>query len=116
MLLDILSKYSAIKVEQRIVKMDELFAADEVWLTSSSKEIAPVIEIDGKPVGNGEIGDVWLAAQTLYTAHKNGLLIVNAGVKLLQRVTQEKIQKLLHLAKSDLIIVGETNGYFNYLK
>lgn len=70
MLLDILSKYSDIKVEQRIVKVEELFTADEVWLTSSSKEIAPVIEIDGKPVGNGEIGDVWLNAQTLYSAHK----------------------------------------------
>lgn len=70
MLLDILSKYSEIKVEQRIVKMQELFTADEIWLTSSSKEIAPVIEIDGKPVGNGEIGDIWLHAQTLYSTHK----------------------------------------------
>jgi D-alanine transaminase len=70
MLLDILAKYSDIKVEQRVVKRDELFAADEVWLTSSSKEIAPVIEIDGKPVGNGEIGDLWLKAQALYSAHK----------------------------------------------
>lgn len=70
MLLDILRKYSDIKVEERNVSMQEVMSADEVWLTSSSKEIAPVIEIDGKPVGNGEIGDTWLAAQTLYTQHK----------------------------------------------
>jgi D-alanine transaminase len=70
MLLDILRKYSDIKVEERIVTMDEVFNADEVWITSSSKEIAPVIEIDGKPVGDGKVGDVWLAAQTQYTAHK----------------------------------------------
>lgn len=70
MLLDILAKHTDIKVEERVVTMDEVLAADEVWLTSSSKEIAPVVEIDGKPVGNGEIGDVWLAAQTAYTAHK----------------------------------------------
>jgi D-alanine transaminase len=44
--------------------------ADEVWITSSSKEIAPVIEINGKSVGDGGVGDVWLAAQTLYTGHK----------------------------------------------
>lgn len=69
-LLDILHKYSTINVEQRSVKMQEVFAADEVWLTSSSKEIAPVIEIDGKPVGDGEIGDIWLHAQSLYSAHK----------------------------------------------
>lgn len=70
MLLDILAKHTDIKVEERVVTMDEVLAADEVWLTSSSKEIAPVIEIDGKPVGSGEIGDVWLAAQTAYTENK----------------------------------------------
>ncbi len=71
MLLDILAKHSDIKVEERTVTMDEVFSADEVWLTSSSKEIAPVVEIDGKPVGCGGIGDVWLAAQTLYSKYKS---------------------------------------------
>jgi len=70
MLLDILSKYSTIKIEERVVTKHEVLTADEVWLSSSSKEIAPVVEIDGKPVGNGEIGDLWLNAQTLYSAHK----------------------------------------------
>ncbi len=70
MLLEILRKYSDIKVEERVVTMDEVFDADEVWITSSSKEIAPVVEVAGKKVGNGEIGDVWLAAQALYTEHK----------------------------------------------
>jgi len=41
-----------------------------VWLTSSSKDIIPVIAVDGCQVGAGDIGDVWLAAQTLYSAHK----------------------------------------------
>ena len=50
--------------------LDELDDADEVWITSSSKEIAPVVEIDGRPVGDGKVGDVWLAAQRLYTEHK----------------------------------------------
>ena len=70
MLLDILRKDGGIPVEERVVMLDELDSADEVWITSSSKEIAPVTEIDGKAVGNGEVGDVWLAAQPLYTAHK----------------------------------------------
>ena len=50
--------------------MDEVASADEVWITSSSKEIAPVIEIDGVAVGDGKVGDVWLAAQALYSAGK----------------------------------------------
>lgn len=70
MLLDILKKDGSLKVEERVVTMDEVFDADEVWVTSSSKEIAPIVEVDGKPVGNGEVGDVWQAAQKLYSAGK----------------------------------------------
>ena len=68
--LDVLRQDGSIPVEERTVTMDEVASADEVWITSSSKEIAPVIEIDGVAVGNGEVGDVWLAAQALYTAGK----------------------------------------------
>ena len=68
--LDILRKDGVIKVEERVVTMDEVNNADEVWITSSSKEIAPVTQIDGVPVGDGQVGDVWLAAQTLYSANK----------------------------------------------
>jgi D-alanine transaminase len=70
MLIDILRKDGSITVEERIVTLEELLDADEVWISSSSKEIAPVVEIDGKPVADGQIGDTWLAAQTLYTQHK----------------------------------------------
>ncbi len=70
MLLEILRRDGSIPVQERVVTMRELAQADEVWLTSSSKEIAPVVEIDGRPVGDGRLGDVWLAAQTLFSAHK----------------------------------------------
>ena len=70
MLLEILRRDGSIPIEERVISMRELKQADEVWLTSSSKEIAPVVEVDGKPVGDGKVGDVWLAAQTLYSAHK----------------------------------------------
>jgi len=68
--LDVLRNDGSIAVEERTVTMDEVANADEVWITSSSKEIAPVTEVDGIPVGNGEVGDVWLAAQALYSAGK----------------------------------------------
>ena len=69
-ILDVLRNDGQICVEERIVTMDEVANADEVWITSSSKEIAPITEIDGKLVGDGTIGDIWLAAQTLYSAAK----------------------------------------------
>ncbi len=70
MLLQILRQHGSIALEERVVTLTELRSADEVWLTSSSKDIVPVLAVDDRPVGAGDIGDVWLAAQTLYSAHK----------------------------------------------
>ncbi len=46
-----------------------LFLADEVWITSSSLEITPVITLDGKAVGNGEPGPLWKTAFGLFEAY-----------------------------------------------
>jgi D-alanine transaminase len=69
-LLDILRKHSALTVEERAISMNEVRSADEVWLTSSSKEIVPVTKIDALPVGDGQIGDIWQQAQALFTQYK----------------------------------------------
>ncbi|WP_439106376.1 aminotransferase class IV [Congregibacter sp.] len=70
MLLDILRKHSSRDVQERVITRAEVDSADEVWLTSSSKEVAPVVAIDGQPVGSGEVGDVWLEAETLFSQHR----------------------------------------------
>ncbi|MBA6412618.1 aminotransferase class IV [Parahaliea sp. F7430] len=70
MAIDILRRDGNIPVEERTVSLAELRDADEVWLSSSSKELAPVVEIDGAPVGDGKVGDVWLAAQSLFVKHR----------------------------------------------
>ena len=70
MLLDILRKEGSIPVHERAVKMEEVRSADEVWLSSSSKELVPVVEIDGSPVADGKPGRVWQQAQQLFSAHK----------------------------------------------
>jgi D-alanine transaminase len=71
MLLDILRKDGTLQVQERVISMAEVHAADELWLTSSSKDIAPVVELDGQPIGAGSVGDIWLLAQTLYCANKH---------------------------------------------
>ena len=70
LLLAILAKHSTIKVEERDISEAEVLAADEIWLTSSSKEIAPVLFVNDKPVGNGQVGNVWLTVQQLFSTHK----------------------------------------------
>lgn len=42
-----------IKIEERILRLEEVMAADEVFLTGTAAEIIAVKSIDGKPVGDG---------------------------------------------------------------
>nr|QQM16038.1 D-alanine aminotransferase [Paraglaciecola polaris] len=69
-LLAILREYSSYAIEERVISMEEVKNADELWLTSSSKEVAPIITLDGVPVGNGTVGDVWQQAQALFSQYK----------------------------------------------
>lgn len=56
------------------VSRDDLLNADEVWASSSTKEILPIVKIDGKPVGSGEVGPTWKTVAKLYFNHKASLL------------------------------------------
>lgn len=56
--------------EERVVTLDELRAADEIWLTASTREVVPVVRLDGAPVGNGAPGPVWGAIDALYQDYK----------------------------------------------
>ena len=58
MLLDTIRKEALFDVQERPVDMSEVRKAGEIWLTSSSKEIAPVIELDKQAVGDGRLAMV----------------------------------------------------------
>lgn len=51
------------KFEVRDIAEAELRAADELWMTSSTKEVLPIVTLDGQPVGDGRPGP---AAQQMY--------------------------------------------------
>jgi D-alanine transaminase len=70
MALQILRTHSSINVLETQITKDEVLAADEVWLSSSTKELEPVVSIDGKPVGAGKPGPVWAQAQSLFHLHR----------------------------------------------
>jgi D-alanine transaminase len=50
--------------EQRLCK------ADEVWLTSSTKEILPLTKLDGRQIGDGRPGPVWRRMRDLFQQYK----------------------------------------------
>jgi D-alanine transaminase len=70
LLIEILRADGSLPIEERAVTVDELHNADEVWISSSTKEIAPVVMVDGQVVGDGEVGDIWVQAQTLFSEFK----------------------------------------------
>lgn len=55
-----------IPAEETAFTLDELFAADEVIMTSTSAEITPIISIDGKTIGTGEPGPVTRRLQQMF--------------------------------------------------
>jgi len=56
--------------EERDYTEDELLNASEIWFSSSTKEILPVVELNGKPVANGESGPIWEKMIDIYQACK----------------------------------------------
>jgi len=53
-----LAKKNKLKCEERNISEKELFSADEVFLTATTKNIVPVVKIDNKKIGNGRVGPV----------------------------------------------------------
>jgi branched-chain amino acid aminotransferase len=64
--MELAEKELGMPVMLRDVDRTELYAADEVFLTGTGYQIAPVVEIDGRPIGSGEMGPVAGRLQELY--------------------------------------------------
>ncbi len=47
-----------IAVEERMIRLEDLFTADEVFLTGTAAEIIGVSSIDGETIGEGKVGSV----------------------------------------------------------
>jgi D-alanine transaminase len=56
-----------IPLQVRRITREEVFAADEVMLTSATKEVLPVCSLDGQPIGNGKPGPIY---DKLYAAYQ----------------------------------------------
>lgn len=68
-----LSQANDINFKETIITEKELENADEIWLSSSTKEILPVTHINNKTVGNGKPGSAWRRMLTIYHDYKRSL-------------------------------------------
>ena len=58
---------------EREISQTELGNADEIWVTSSTREIVAVTELDDTPVGDGKPGPIWRQMFDWYQAYKEAL-------------------------------------------
>lgn len=59
--------------EVRDIRESEVRESDELWLTSSSREVQPIVRLDGKPIGSGQPGAVYRRMYALYQQFKLNL-------------------------------------------
>lgn len=52
-------------VERNLTKAD-IYSADEIFLCGTFAEVTPVIEVDGRMIGNGRAGQLTLIAKNVY--------------------------------------------------
>jgi D-alanine transaminase len=65
-----LAREGGLPIEVRPVPKDEALAADEMWLSSSTKEVLAVTSLDGRPFGGGKPGPVFRKVHALFQASK----------------------------------------------
>jgi D-alanine transaminase len=71
-LIDELCASCGMPSETRPVLREEVLAADELLLSSATKEVLAITTLDGKPVGDGRPGPVYRALHAAYQTAKRG--------------------------------------------
>ncbi len=65
-----LARGAGLPYAEASISVEELETAEEIWITSSTKEVMPVTRLNGRPVDNGHPGPMWEKVDALYAAYK----------------------------------------------
>ncbi len=69
-----LAQAGGLPLEFRDLSEADVRGADELWVTSSSKEVLAIVTLDGKPVGEGRPGPVFRRMYALYQEFKQKVM------------------------------------------
>ena len=72
-----IAEQNNLPAQESDIALYELLDADEVWITSSTKEVVPVIQVDDKVIGDGQPGSVWKTMITCFQEYKKQLNLVS---------------------------------------
>ena len=76
-----LARQNNMPLEIRRVSRRQVRAADELWIMSSTKEVAPIVMLDAKPIGNGHPGPVFKQMYQLFQEYKRTLPAMAAAAE-----------------------------------
>ncbi len=65
-----LAQEEGLPYAQASIAAADLEHAEEIWLTSSTREVTAVVELNGRPVGDGRPGELWRRMDGLFQACK----------------------------------------------
>ncbi len=65
-LIESLCAQASIPFESRVISMDEVRQADELMLSAATREILPIVELDGSAIGSGRPGPVYRRLRQAY--------------------------------------------------
>jgi branched-chain amino acid aminotransferase len=63
---------AGVSVAERLMSRDDLYAADEIFLTGTAAEVRPVGEFDGRRIGSGTAGPITDRLRTMYASLVRG--------------------------------------------
>jgi D-alanine transaminase len=66
------AREAGLPFEQRPIGRAEALAADEMWLSSSTKEVLAVTTLDGAPFGGGRPGPLFRQVHAIFQRKKRG--------------------------------------------
>ena len=69
-----LAAANGLPLEFRDVSEAEVRGADEIWVTSSSKEVFPIVTLDGRQIGDGKPGPIFRRMYQLYQEFKQKVM------------------------------------------
>jgi D-alanine transaminase len=73
-----LAAAASLKTEVRRISEHEVRTAQELWLTSSTKEVLAITHLDGQPVADGKPGPLFRQMYRLYQDYKNTVMRAEA--------------------------------------
>jgi D-alanine transaminase len=69
-----IAQAAGLPLEYRDISEAAVRSADEIWITSSSKEVLAIVTLDGKPVSGGRPGPVFRRVHALYQEFKQKVM------------------------------------------